>query len=233
MRGDVAGLVKGSAVVPSFEAVDGIETARNISDQVEESWRTHARTSVVRFTKVRADGTLNISGDAESLLSMTFYDTAAFESVVPGQTNAKGAQLSLTVINDYIAGFQGDASLSGVEDIVYVDEFPSCDLKTLRKKAAGAGYPDAGFANVTFPEVPDELTKDGLDFALSFVRKDGDDLKEKLEAMEWDTGPYRYYQLYVPNFDAADLPRYFDPGDCSPVDVKKLQQQMIEDLRRN
>jgi hypothetical protein len=233
VRGDVVGLVEGSAVVPSFEAVDGIRTARNISTTVEERWRPHGRTSTVSFTKVSADGSMNVSGDAESHISMTFYDAAALENVVPGQTSAKGAQITLSVINDYVAGFEGDANLTWADDIVYIDEYPSCDLKTLRQKAAEAGYPDTGFANVTFPEVPGELAKDGIDFALSFVRKDGDELKEKLEAMEWDTGPYRFYQFYVPNFDASDLPRYFRPDDCSPVDVKKLQEELIEELRKN
>jgi len=232
VRGDVVGLVEASAVVPSFEAVDGIETARSISATVEKRWRPHGRTSVVSFTKVNADGSMNISGDAESHISMTFYDTDALGNVVPGQTSAKGAQITLSVINDYVAGFEGYANLTWADDIVYIDEYPSCDLKTLRRKAAGAGYPDAGFANVTFPEVPGELTKDGLDFALSFVRKDGDALKKKLEAMDWDTGPYRFYQFYVPSLDASDLPRYFRPDDCSPVDVKKLQEELIESLRR-
>ena len=232
VRGDVVGLVESSAVVPSFEAVDGIETAMNVSAMIEKNWRRHGRTSVVSFTKVDADGMLRVSVDSESHLSMTFYDADALERVVPGQTNVKDAQLMLSVINDYIAGFQMDATVSGREDIVYIDEFPSCDLKTLRQKAAEAGYPDTGFANVTFPEIPGELTKGGLDFALSFVRKDGDALKEKLEAMDWDTGLYRFYQYYVPNFDASDLPRHFRPDDCSPVDVDALQKQIIEDLRK-
>jgi hypothetical protein len=187
----------------------------------------------VSFTKVSADGSMNISGDAESHISMTFYDVDALENVVPGQTSAKAAQITLSVINDYVAGFEGDANLTWADDIVYIDEFPACGLKTLRRKAAEAGYPDTGFANVTFPEVPGELAKDGIDFALSFVRKDGDALKEKLEPMEWDTRPYRFYKFYVPNFDASDLPGYFRPDDCSPVDVKKLQEELIEGLRKD
>ncbi|MBW2261344.1 MAG: hypothetical protein JRG91_05155 [Deltaproteobacteria bacterium] len=233
VRGDAAGLVDGSAVVPSFEAVDGLETAKSISAQVEKNWRPHARTSVVRFNKVSADGTLNISGDDESMISMTFYDTALLEKLVPGQTSVKGAKLTLSVIHDYIGGFATDATVTWIKDIVYVDAFPSCDLETLRKKASQAGYPDTGYASVVFPDVPGELTRDGLDFALSFVRGDGDDLKEKLEGMEWDTGPYHYYQFSVPNFDASGLPRHFSPDDCSPVDVKKLQEELIDELRKN
>ena len=68
-----------------------------------------------------------------------------------------------------------------------------------------------------------------MDFALSFTRPDGDELKEKLG--DWDASGFKSYRFSVPNFDAADLPSHFDPSDCSPVDEEALQKREIEKLR--
>jgi hypothetical protein len=233
VRGDAAGLVDADAVVPSWEAVDGLRTASNISSMVEGKWRPGARTAVVRWNKVKMDGTQDVENDDEAMISMELYDTTLLENVVPGETSIKGAKLLLTVLQGFVSAVTVDATVTWIDDLVYIEAFPECGLAELRKQAAGAGYPDRGFADVTFPEVPNELTLDGMDFALSFVNPDGDELKEVLAKKDWDISPFLYYGFSVPNLDASDLPRYFSPDDCKPVDVKKLQEKEIEKLRKS
>lgn len=233
VRGDAAGLVDAEAVVPSWEAVDGLRTASNISSMVAGKWRPGARTAVVRWSKVKMDGTQDVENDDEAMIGMELYDTTRIENVVPGETSIKGGKLIVSVLQGFVSAMTVDATVAWIDDLVFIDAFPECGLAELRKQAARAGYPDRGFADVTFPEVPNELTLDGVDFALSFVNPDGDELKEVLAEKDWDTAAFRFYGFSVPNLDASDLPRHFSPDDCSPVDVKKLQEEEIEKLRKS
>jgi hypothetical protein len=229
VRGDAKGMVEARSVVPSWEAVDGLQTARNILESMPASWKP----STIRWTRVQPDGTLDIENDAEAMVSLEFYDTARLENVVPGESSAKGARFQLSVIGGYMAGYVSDANLTWVDDIVYLDELPSCDLPTLRKKAAQAGYPDEGYATVTFAEIPYEMSRDRIEFKLGFIRPDGDELVEKFAKMQWDPMRFRYYTYHVPNLDASKLPAHFDPGTCEPVDVEKLVAAEIEKIRTN
>jgi hypothetical protein len=230
--GDAEGLVDASAVVPSWEAVDGLATARNVVAAVEGRWRPGARASAVRWLRVRADGTQDLGNDEEASIILEFHDTARFEGILPGESTVKGSRLGVSILGAHVYGNVSDTSVGTIGGLVMIEEMPRCDLATLRRKAAEAGYPDAGYMDVTFPQIPHDLTADGMAFRLAFVRPDGDELAARLEKDGWDPSPYRFYGVYVNNLDATGLPGYFSPVDCAPVDVDGLVEERIEALRR-
>lgn len=219
-------------VVPSLEAADGFKTAQRLHRSVQKNWRKDARMTTFHLFKVSQDGLMDLRNEDASLMSMYAHDVSRFGDIIPGETKVKGAELLMSVQAGNIGIVEGDASTHGLEDVVYVDHWPRCSPGDIWKSATEAGYPDRGFADMSYPEVPGDVTRDGIDFALSFVRKGGKKLKKKLESIdEWDTTPYHYISFYIPNFDVGDLPRYFHPDTCKPVDPEAVQKQIIEDLR--
>jgi hypothetical protein len=231
VNSQVGKLAEESDVVPSWEAADGLATFRNVTESVQESWGDETRAGKVHFFKVSETGVMDLDTEDASTISMYFYDVSKFEDIVPGETSVPGSRVVVSAAGGYMGIMEGDTSVSGLDDLELVDEMPTCDLSTLWSKAIEAGYPDRGFASIAYPDTPNSLTREGLEFDLSFIRGDGDDLKTLLEDMEWDEKSYDYYRFSIPNFSATDLPRHFYPHTCEPVDVEAEKARLIETLR--
>ncbi|MFH1435635.1 MAG: hypothetical protein ABIJ56_07955 [Pseudomonadota bacterium] len=236
--GNGADIISPSAVAPSWESADPLATAKNIMAMVKKNWKGKIRAGEMRFYKVKTDGTINVGEENDSSMMFTFYNTRMFKKVLPGENAAKNAVLTINIADNIMASNIGDLDVSHIKDLKFVDELPSCDIKSLFSAAVEAGYPSVGFADLNFPDVPHQLSNDYFKSRLSYHLRDkkGRYLKDKeaekvwkkMTGAGWKEDLARSYYYYVKGIESANRPMYFSVHDCKPTDTDAALANILE-----
>ncbi len=225
----VQGPLGDDVVAPSWKSADGLAVARNVEARLRSGWSQAAKCEAVQFIEVLPNGTMDLTSE-NAMVAIHCYDASKLEGLVPGQTSVPAARYLVSASRSHLGAIETDASISSFQGATFVTSWPSCDLATLRKKAAAAGWPEGGFATVQWPSIPHVLTLDSMATELLFVKRFGKELQALIAAEGWDTGPYEFYGYGVPGYGGPDLPSYFSPADCEPVDPGVLQKKAMDAL---
>jgi len=238
VHGNQSSLVSGSAVAPSFENADPLKTAENIAAMVKKNWVAGARLGRVYMYKVRTDGTVDVSQDSDGSIIMSFYDLVKYKKKLPGEDKVKNGELTVNVINGYMVSNLSDASLHDYERAAFLTTFPKCGIKKLMKEVQKAGYPSAGFADISFPEIPSEFDKTWFKHHFdnigegkkkrSLKEKELNALWKKVSGEKWREKNVYSFRYSVSGFKANKLPRMFSIKSCKPTDTEKFKLKVVE-----
>ncbi len=227
----VAGPVIGEVVTPSWESADGLATARNVLTSLEAGWRTSVRCEPVHLFKVRHDGTMDMGRGGEGMLSMICRDPGALAGLAPQTTSVKGGTYMVEVKGGLAGGMETDTTLPAPGGASYLEGWPACDLASLRRAAADAGWPADGYADVTWPDVPYALSARGMLDAVASEAGCGDELVAMMAEEGWDEALYGFFLYRVAGYDAGDLPVHFGAADCLPVDVEAIKKRIVDEMK--
>ena len=189
-----------SLVLPSMESADPMETITRFTEKVRAEWSGDAELGYVVLQGVDSNGKVDATS-TDGMIMMQFFDSYKLRQAGDAEVRIREAKLEVVIAGGEVSEFTMDVPAVEAESIKLIKQLPSCDIRTLWKKAQELGYPPGGPANIFFPQLPQ-----------GFFDKDKDDPK----------GFYSYV-FAIPGHDARDLPVFFNIKDCYPYDFKDLQ----------
>ena len=237
-----AGIVSESDVVPSMEKADPDRTMARIFDAVRKRWNPKALIGHVYMDRLKADGTLDLRKGG-GMISMEFFVPEMAATLVPGETQIKGAKCQVYAGGGFINPSVGDASLYDIKNGRFASDLPDCPVASLVKAAHKEGWPAAGFSTVSFPEIPSGISSSwdrlGLPSYLpgttkaeasGLTKEQEEKLASLLAQKGWLENTVYTYRYSVNGWDAGDLASLFTFKDCGTVDEWNYLPRFIDGL---